>query len=264
MVGVCDLPTDGEGRLYHIACGPGDIAPYVLACANPGRAGVVAQFLEAPQLKGIHREYVVYTGTYRGSPVSVVGTGIGAPAAAIAVVEMAQCQPNATFIRIGTCGALQPEIESGHLIITDKVIRDENTTNCYADPDLEIRSDPSVLSALEQAAHELGFTYHVGPTCTTADFYAGQGRLIEGFPTRDPGKVERLSRQGALNFEMEMSVFLTLAAVSSYSLRAGGVTVALCNRLEGTWASPEDIPMYEERCILTGLKAVEILYGRSR
>jgi len=63
---------------------------------------------------------------------------------------------------------------------------------------------------------------------------------------------------GVLNFEMEMSVFLTLAAVSSYKLRAGGVTVVLCNRIEGTWSSSED---YETRCLKTALKAVEILYA---
>jgi uridine phosphorylase len=61
-----------------------------------------------------------------------------------------------------------------------------------------------------------------------------------------------------LNFEMEMSVFLTLATVSSYKLRAGGVTVALCNRIDGTWSNSED---YETRCVKTALKAVEILYA---
>jgi uridine phosphorylase len=222
----------------------------------------MAEFLQERQLKGEKREYVAYSGTHKGIPVTVMGSGMGVPAAAIAVVELAQCQPNATFIRIGTCGALQPGIRPGHLIITDRAIRDENTTHCYADPDLEVRACPDVMSALEQAARELGFAHHTGSTCTTADFYAGQGRRIEGFPTRDPDKVNRLRQQGVLNFEMEMSVFLTLAAISSYHLRAGGVTVALCNRIDGTWAAPEDLPLYEQKCFLTGLQAVEILHGQ--
>ena len=70
-------------------------------------------------------------------------------------------------------------------------------------------------------------------------------------------KIERLRSLGVLNFEMEMSVYLTLAAVSSYKLRAGGVTVVFCNRIEGTWSSSED---YEVRGIKTALRAVEILF----
>jgi uridine phosphorylase len=219
---------------------------------------VIAEFLQEKELKGKNREYVVYTGTYNGIPVSVMGTGIGAPATAIAVVEAAQCQPNATFIRVGTCGALQPGIGLGDLIITDECIREENTTHHYAGPDLAVRAHPEVLAALEKAAEELHFRYHKGATCTTSDFYAGQGRRIDGFPVRDVDKVERLRQLGVLNFEMEMSVFLTLATVSSYKLRAGGVTVALCNRIDGTWSNSED---YETRCVKTALKAVEILYA---
>jgi uridine phosphorylase len=254
----CDLPINPEGKFYHIDCCPGDIAPYILACANPGRAHLIADFLQEKELKGKNREYVVFTGSYKGIPVSVMGTGIGAPATAIAVVEAAQCQPNATFIRIGTCGALQPGIGPGDLILTDECIREENTTSHYAEPDLTVRAHPEVLSALEKAAKELRFRYHKGTTCTTSDFYSGQGRIIDGFPMRDEGKIQRLSALGVLNFEMEMSVFLTLAAVSSYKLRAGGVTVVFCNRIEETWFSSEE---YETRCLETALKAVEILYA---
>jgi uridine phosphorylase len=64
--------------------------------------------------------------------------------------------------------------------------------------------------------------------------------------------------QGVLNFEMEMSVFLTLAAVSSYKLRSGGVTVVFCNRIEGIWSCSEE---YEKRGVMTALRAVEILFA---
>lgn len=234
------------------------MARYILACANPGRAHLIAGFLQEKKLKGKNREYVVYTGSYNGIPLSVMGTGIGAPATAIAVVEAAQCQPNATFIRVGTCGALQAEIGIGDLILTDQCIREENTTHQYADPDLVVRAHPDVLAALKKAVEDLHLPYHTGTTCTTSDFYAGQGRQIEGFPVRDPDKIELLRSLGVLNFEMEMSVFLTLATVSSYNLRAGGVTVVLCNRIHGTWSSSED---HEVRCLKAALRAVEILYA---
>ncbi len=107
----------------------------------------------------------------------------------------------------------------------------ENTTHYYAEPDLVVRAHPQVLEALEKASKELQFPYHKGTTCTTSDFYAGQGRKIDGFPIREPDKVQWLRSLGVLNFEMEMSVFLTLAAVSSFKLRAGGVTAVLCIEL---------------------------------
>jgi uridine phosphorylase len=252
------MPFDRDGKFYHIGCRPGDLAPYILACANPLRAHVIADFMQEGELKGENREYVVYTGSYKGIPLSVMGTGIGAPATAIAIVEAAKCRPDATFIRVGTCGAIQPGIGLGDLILTDECIRDENTTHYYADPDLKVRSHPDVLGALQKAARELGWPYHQGTTCTTSDFYAGQGRKIDGFPIRDPHKVERLRAMGVLNFEMEMSVFLTLAAVSSYPLRAGGLTAVFCNRVEDTWSNSSE---YEERAIKTALKAIELLFS---
>jgi uridine phosphorylase len=69
---------DSQGRVYHIDCCPGDIAPYILTCANPDRAHTIADFLQEPELKKKNREYVIYTGSYKGIPLSVMGTGIGA------------------------------------------------------------------------------------------------------------------------------------------------------------------------------------------
>jgi len=258
LLQICDMPLDRDGKFYHIDCRPGDLAPYILACANPQRGHLIADFMQERELKGQNREYIVYTGSYNGIPLSVMATGIGAPATAIAVVEAAQCSSNTTFIRVGTSGAIQPGIGLGDLILTDECIRDENTTHYYADPDLRVRAHPDVLDALQRAARELGLPYHRGTTCTTSDFYAGQGRKIDGFPLRDPDKVDRLRAMGVLNFEMEMSVFLTLAAVSSYPLRAGGLTTVFCNRVDGTWSNSQE---YEERAIKTALKTIELLFS---
>ena len=100
----------------------------------------------------------------------------------------------------------------------------------------------------------------MGLTCTTADFYAGQGRAAPGFPSLDPGKVARLSRAGVLNLEMEMSTYLTLAAVSTYPIRAGGACVAVNNRITGQGLSSARARRRAEgRLIEVGLLALEIL-----
>ncbi len=253
------LPLNARGRFYHLNCGPGDLAPYILTCGHPERAKKIARLLDRVQVKRSHREFLTFTGTYKKIPVSVMATGIGTGTTAIAVIEACQCVSPVTFIRLGSTGALQDYIALADLIITAEALRDENTTYYYAPADLKARAHPQVLAALKEAAATLGFPHHVGLTCTTADFYAGQGRVAPGFPTLDPEKVARLSRAGVLNFEMEMSAYLTLAAVSTYKIRAGGVCAVFNNRLHDTLASPKLMRLAEERLIQTGLLTLEIL-----
>jgi uridine phosphorylase len=260
------LPRNEQGRFYHIDCGPGDLAPYILACGDPDRAGRLARHFDTVSVRRRNREFVAITGTYRGVPVSAMATGIGPDNTAIAVIEASQCVSPATFIRLGTTGALQEHIAPGDLVITEKAIRDEATTHYYADPDLPAPAHPTIINALREAAADLKAPYHVGVTCTTADFYAGQGRSAPGFPCRDPGKVARLQAAGVLNMEMEMSAYLTLARISSYPLRAGGVCVVLDNLVTGgeTFASVRGKQAAVRRLLKVGLRALEFLYDSDK
>jgi uridine phosphorylase len=258
-----DLPQNRQGRYYHLNCGPGDLASYIFTCGDPARARRIAGHFDRIALRRLNREFRTYTGTYRNIPVSVIATGIGAPASAIAVVEAAQCAPQATFIRLGSTGALQAHINVGDLIITTAALRDDGASHYYAPPEVTARAHPQVVAALTQAADALKVPHHLGVTCTTADFYAGQGRVVPGFPTLDPEKVQHLSRAGVLNLEMEMAAYLTLAQVSTLKLRAGGACAVVNNRLRGgVFASPRLFRLTEQRLIEVGFKAVEILAGK--
>ncbi|MCX5890560.1 MAG: nucleoside phosphorylase [Deltaproteobacteria bacterium] len=259
-----NLPKNRQGRYYHLNCGPGDLAPYLLTCGDPDRARRIAKSFDRVEVKRRNREFLTYTGSYHGIPVSVIATGIGAAASAIAVVEAAQCVAPATFIRLGSTGALQDYINLGDLIITTEALREENTTYCYAPAEQKALAHPQVLAALKEAAAALRMPHHVGVTCTSPDFYAGQGRIVPGFPTLDPDKVERLSRAGVLNLEMEMSAYLTLAAVSTLKLRAGGACAVFLNRLNHTFVSARLMRQSEKRLIEVGLRAVEILAAQDR
>ena len=112
-----DLPLNEQGRYYHLDCGPGDLAPYVLTCGDPDRARRLARLLDRVEVRRRYREFLTFTGEYHRIPVSVMATGIGPDNTAIAVVEAAQCASPLTFIRLGSCGALQPHIQVGDLII---------------------------------------------------------------------------------------------------------------------------------------------------
>ena len=259
-----DLAVNEQGRYYHINCGPGDLAPYVLTCGDPARARRLARLLDRVQVRRQYREFLTFTGEYRGIPVSIMATGIGPDNTAIAIVEVSQCASPLTFIRLGSCGALQPHIQVGDLIITREALRDEHTSRYYVPDQGPVPAHPEVVEALGQAAGELEASHHLGTTCTTSDFYAGQGRRVPGFPTVEPDKVERLRRAGVLNMEMEMSVYLTLARASSYNLRAGGMCAVFTNRVTGDRAFGLKRRRYkaEGSLLAAGLRALEILYAR--
>src|SRR4030042_6261842 len=122
------IPKNARGRFYHLDCAPGELAPYILTCGDPFRARRIARRLTRVDMRRKNREFLTYTGIYQNIPVSVMATGIGAPASAIAIVEAANCVAPVTFIRLGTCGALQGEIAVGDLVITAAARRDDNPT----------------------------------------------------------------------------------------------------------------------------------------
>jgi uridine phosphorylase len=134
MLPSSELPGNEKGRLYHIDCGPGDLAPYILTCGDPVRAGKIARFFDQTKVRRKHREFVTYTGLYKGVSLSVMATGIGPDNTAITVIEASQCISPVTFIRLGSCGALQDYISVGDLVITESALRDENTSHYYALP----------------------------------------------------------------------------------------------------------------------------------
>ena len=154
-------------------------------CADPTRAERIAKRLDSPDRKGDKRGYLTFTGTCNSVLVTVMATGIGAPATAIAIGEAANCPKNATFIRVGTCGALQGYVALGDSVITKRVVREENTSANYGPPGIEVSGHPDVLDALRDAATDICAPFHEGVTCTTSDFFASQGPIVPRFPTVD-------------------------------------------------------------------------------
>ena len=95
-------------RQYHIQVANGEVGRYVILPGDPKRCKKIAQYFEDPVMIADNREFITYTGTLDGVKVSVTSTGIGGPSAAIAMEELARCGAD-TFVRIGTCGGIQPE-----------------------------------------------------------------------------------------------------------------------------------------------------------
>jgi len=230
------MPGDSEDPndevQYHVELAPGDVADAVLLPGNPERLDKITPLWDDHEAVAHHREYRTATGSYDGTPISVTSTGIGSPSAAIAVEELARIGVD-TFIRVGSCGALQAEMEPGDLVITRGAVRQEGTSDEYVREDYPAVADHEVVAALVAAAERLGHDYHVGLTMSSDSFYAGQGRPgFEGFEAAGSDDlIEELKDANVANVEMEASAILTLANV--YGLRAGAVCSVFANRETG-------------------------------
>jgi len=223
---------DDTDRQYHIEAAPGEVAETVLLPGDPDRVDVVTDRWDDATTVADHREYRTVTGRYEGAPLSVTSTGIGSPSAAIAVEELARIGAE-TFLRVGSCGTIDPDVDVGDLVITTGAVRGEGTSDEYVRGDYPAVADHAVVSALVAAAERLGYTYHCGLTMSTDSFYAGQARPgYEGFEAAGSASLlDDLREVNVTNVEMEASAILTLANV--YGLRAGAVCTVFANRSTG-------------------------------
>jgi uridine phosphorylase len=238
---------------YHLELAAGDVAEAVLLPGDPARVETIADCWDEARVVADHREYRTATGTVDETPVSATSTGIGSPSAAIAVEELARVGAD-TLIRVGSCGAIQPDTSLGDLIITTGAVRQEGTSNEYVRPEYPAVADHAVVAALAAAAEDLGYDYHLGITASTDSFYAGQSREgFEGFRARDSdASIDELRAAGVLNFEMEASAILTLAGI--YGLRAGAVCTVYADRTTGEFRAADD-----QRAARTASRAVALL-----
>src|SRR4029078_2074371 len=155
----------------------------------------IAARFDSIEMEHRHREFASATGQYRGMRVSVVSTGIGTDNVEIAVAEILAITDRPTFIRVGSCGALQPEMGLGDLVITPAAVGLESTTSYFVHDGFPAVADYEAVVALIEAAERLGHRYHVGITATAPGFFGAQGRPIPQLPIRSPGLAEDMARQ---------------------------------------------------------------------
>jgi len=239
---------------YHVELGDGDVEGPVLLPGDPDRVDVVADRWDDHTERASHREYRTLVGSYDGEPVTVTSTGIGSPSAAIAVEELARVGAE-TFIRVGSCGAIREEASVGDLVITTAAVRQEGTSDEYVRPEYPAAADDEVVTALVTAAERLGYEYHLGVTCSTDSFYAGQSRPgFEGFRAAGAAeRIEALREAGVVNFEMEAAAILTLAGL--YGLRAGAVCTVYANRVTGEFRTEGEAKAAETASLAAAILA---------
>jgi uridine phosphorylase len=246
-------PQTKTGAQYHIGCKKRDVGRYVFLPGDPDRVPKIAEFWDSAREVSSHREYRIWTGCLDGIRVSACSTGIGGPAAAIAVEELAAIGAD-TFIRVGTCGALRKEIRCGDLVTSTAAVRLDGTSRQYVQPEYPAVANYEIVLSLIEAAEKLTYRYHVGYTASSDSFYVGQGRLgFKGYlPLGAEEIVETLSKVNVLNFEMEAATIFTLAGI--YGLRAGAVCAVYANRITNRFEMKG-----EEEVCKAAVEAVRIL-----
>jgi purine-nucleoside phosphorylase len=187
----------------HIAASPGDLAPFVLLPGDPLRAQHAARtYLDGATCVNEVRGMLGFTGTWRGRPVSIQGTGMGVPSLAIYVTELIREHGARTLIRVGTCGGLQPDLRLGDLVLAQSACSDSRMNQLkFGGRDFAPTASFDLLLAAWQAASARGLTPRVGPVYTTDTFYQDE-----------PAPWDIWRDHGVLAVEMESAALYTLSA----------------------------------------------------
>jgi uridine phosphorylase len=211
-------------KQHHIDLQPGDVAETVFLPGDVHRAKFIADLFDNAELVAHKRQYITYTGTYKGTRVSVTSTGIGCPALAIAVEELINVGAK-NFIRIGTCGALQKQVRVGSVVIATGAVRGDGTSREYFPLEYPAVADFDTLEALLEAAKERNVEPHVGIIRAHDAFYAESVFAGGDYLLKDKPWIE----SGVLSTENESSTLFTLCTVRK--CRSGTILIPVGHHL---------------------------------
>ena len=230
---------------FHIECDPKDISRYVFVPGDHGRAKKIADHFQNTKLVSDSRGYYVYTGEVDGILMTACSTGMGGPQVGIGIEELGHMGAD-TFIRVGSCGTLQDDIQPGDIVIANGVVRSGATADRYLPPAFPAAPDFSVLTALVDAAKKLGIKAQVGLDWSTDAFYSES----------DPDYVAKLKQAGVKAIEMEAD---TLFIVSNFrGWRAGALFASdgTSKEIKPEWGQ-EAFLKGEENEILVAIEAMK-------
>jgi purine-nucleoside phosphorylase len=199
----------------HISAATGDFAESILLPGDPLRARYIAEtHLEKVRLVTEVRGMLGYTGEYRETAVSVMGTGMGVPSASIYATELITEYGVKNLIRVGTCGAIQPEVRLRDIVLGMGACTDSGVNRARFDgADFAAIADFHLLRTAVETAERLGLRVHVGNLFTADLFYDPR-----------PERYERIAAMGVLAAEMEAAGLYAIAA--EHGVRALAMAMA--------------------------------------
>ncbi len=258
-----ELIINDDGSIFHLHLRPEQLADTVILVGDPGRVALVADFFETKECEVANREFKSVTGSYKGKRMTVLSTGIGIGNIDISVTELdalanidfstrqeKQEKRQLTLLRLGTSGALQPDIKVGDFIFSRTSVGFDGLLNYYkgrndvCDLAIEkafiahtgwnellpkpyfIDSDKELLELFRDSTIE-------GITIAAPGFYAPQGRWVRLQPQdmQLNEKIESFEYEGRkiTNFEMESSALAGMAALMGH--RAATICTIIAQRI---------------------------------
>lgn len=261
-----ELIINADGSAFHIHLRPEELADNVILVGDPGRVAMVSEFLTDLEFRHESREFVSVTGKYNGKRVTVLSTGIGTDNIDIVMNELDALanidfktrevkkeHRTLTVLRIGTCGAVQPDIPIGSYIFSHISVGCDGLLNWYAD-----REKISLMDMEEAFKKHVGWNKYLaspyfvrasqklidkfkdvtvkGVTISAGGFYGPQGRVLR-LPLAMPDMVSKFEsfkygEYRITNFEMEGSALAGICAHLGHD--AGTVCCAIANRHIGS------------------------------
>ncbi len=271
------VPRNPDDTTLHLAVKEGEVAPRIVTVGCPGRAARIAQSLDPARpvfLKVSPRGFETYTGTFEGTPVSIVSIGMGLAMMDFFVREIRQVVAGEALlvVRFGTCGVLKADVPVGGVVVASPgsvlVMRNPDAfllapgENGNGDKDRHggggggggaapppylvfqpQLADPGLSHALVQAlGAELGPTAVAkGMNASACSFYSSQGRQDPLFEDRNAGVLDQLRAQHPSVVSMEMETFqlFALANASRGAIRAAAASIGVANRPTGDVCTEE-------------------------
>lgn len=262
-IGSSELIITSSGAIYHLNLKPDQIASNILLVGDPERVAIVSAFFDTIEHQVQHREFLTHTGTYKGTPISVVSTGIGTDNIDIVVNEL-DALVNIDFetkkpkselqklnlIRLGTSGAIQADIPVGTMMVSEYSIGFDGLMHFYDNTASIVENDieeafieqtswrnhlarPYVVKASDKLFKKLSKEFRPGMNISSPGFYGPQGRKLR-LPLHDNElnhKIENFHFNGlrVTNYEMESSGIYGLAKLLGHE--ALTICAIIANRI---------------------------------
>lgn len=264
------LPLNSEGAIYHLNLHPDQLADDVILVGDPGRVDLIASYFDKIEVKRQNRELVTRTGWFNGKRITALSTGMGTDNLDIVMneldtlanIDLTTRMPKEehrtlNLIRLGTCGALQPDIEveesyvatryaiglDGLLYFYEKhkevnlvELRDAFIKHMDYPKDLPL---PYAVEGSKELFDRLAEGYQQGITATAPGFYGPQGRTLRMHLTypENNRKIEAFNFNGwrVCNFEMESSALYGLGKMMGHNCLT--ICAVIANRVTEKFAN---------------------------
>ena len=270
-----ELILNDDGSIYHLGIRPEHCAPRIITVGDPERVPTVSQFFDQVDFKHRNREICIHTGILGNHPISVVSTGMGTDNIdivfneldALFTLDLKTGKPldspiPLTFIRLGTSGAIQPDVEINSLVVAQAAIGFDNLMYYY---DSNMCEHPTAVSLHKHLGmpKKMNHPYYVegdpilikdceklgilkGTIATNPGFYAPQGRHLrtKNVLTFNINDLIKFKNNNCLitNFDMETAGIYGLSQILGH--RAISISAILANRYHGTFSEQPDKTVY--------------------